>query len=152
MSIHGQSFRWGRSHLGKRGFRGGCRAACAEPGTAEHAADTERCSRPPSPRHCVPLERRCCGGWRWCSALSGWCGGGNSAPPTTVWRMFQQVFSDSATVTFYFSPYILWMNAFSKNVRMLSPLPNLDKRFAWWQSKSHFLGNYLKRTFASGST
>lgn len=92
MSIRGQSFHWGRFHLGKRGFHGGCRVACAEPGTAGHAADTEHCSRPPSPRRCAPLERRCCGGWRRCSALSGWCGGGNSAPPTKVWRTFEQVF------------------------------------------------------------
>ncbi len=81
MSIHEQSSRWGHFHLGKKGCHGCCHVACAEPGRAGHAAGTERCSRPPSPPHCVPLERRCCGGWQRCSAPSGWCGEGSSAQP-----------------------------------------------------------------------
>lgn len=89
MSIHGKNSHWGHFHPGKKGCHGGCHVACAEPGTAGRAAGTEHCSRPPSPQHCVLLERRCCGGWRWCSALSGWCGEGSSAPPTKVWRTSQ---------------------------------------------------------------
>lgn len=89
MSIHGQSSHWGHFHPGKKGCHGGCHVACAELGTAGRATGTEHCSRPPSPQHCVLLERRCCGGWRWCSALSGWCGEGSSAPHTKVWRMSQ---------------------------------------------------------------
>lgn len=86
MSIRGQSSRWGHFHPGKKGCHGCCHVAFAGPGRAGHAAGTKRCNRPPSPPHCVPLERRCCGGWLRCSALSGWCEEGSSAPPTKAWR------------------------------------------------------------------
>lgn len=81
MSIRGQSSHWGHFHPGKKGCHSYCHVACAEPGRAGRAAGTGRCSRLPSPPHCVLLERRYCGGWRWCSAPSGWCGEGSSAPP-----------------------------------------------------------------------
>lgn len=62
LSILGQNSHWDHSHPGKRGCHGCCHATCAEPSRAGHAAGKGRCSKPPSPQHCVQPGKRCCGG------------------------------------------------------------------------------------------
>lgn len=89
MSIRGQRSHWDHFHPEKKGCHGCCHVACAEPSRAGHVADTGRCSKPPSPLHCAQLGKRCCDGWRWCSAPCGWCGECSNAPPRKVWRTCQ---------------------------------------------------------------
>lgn len=72
---------WGHFPPGRRGCRDCCHEAVSELDRAAPWADTEHYSMLPSLPRCGWHGKRCFACWMWYSALCGWCGGGNSAPP-----------------------------------------------------------------------